>query len=122
MGGNVLAVGAGSFTLAAGIYNCEVTASAYEALNGFKIFLRENGTDHPAGSGFAGINSSATSIGKVDISLAANSTVSIMHECTTSGSNPDYDMGIPNRTGSAAPFYSGSGGFTFTRVTCIRNR
>lgn len=123
VGSNVIGpIAAGnSFTLASGIYSCEIAASAYEAVNGFNIFLEVGGTPQPIGSGFSGLNSTATAVGKIDLDLPANTQIRVMHQCNAPGpgNNPNFDMGIPSITGAAANYSAGN---TFTRVTCIRNR
>ncbi len=115
VGDNATSVNATTFRLLAGQYECEVFAQAYQAVRGYAIFLRVGGADTPIGSGFSSNGNSEFTMGKVDLTLAADTNISVMHFCGQSQNS--FDMGRPAPTGPGGDF---SGGFVHTRVTCVR--
>lgn len=118
VGNNVTGLNPAGVTLKSGIYECEVFAMAYEALDGFKIYLSAAGNAVPIGTGFSGFGSSATVVGKTSLDLPVDTLIAVTHECQSSRSR--YDMGIPVPNPVGAQIYGG--GNSLTRLTCVRSR
>lgn len=122
VGGNILnpadfPAQTGRVRLRAGLYDCEVLATAWEAFGGFTIEITVNGASVAmVGSGFSGAQSSAIVVGNASLDLAADSWVRVQHTC---GAGSASTVG-PTELGIPVPNYASP--TVLTRLSCVRKR
>ena len=120
MGGNVTtgALPATQFTLAAGIYDCDISAQVFDLPAGFSLVFRNTaGTlSFPIGSGFTQSGTSATVNAKARFNITAPTSFQLQQFCPNApaDANNPFRMGIPTESYAA--------GNIFTQITCVRNR
>jgi type II secretory pathway pseudopilin PulG len=116
-GNNVLSKTATNFELRPGVYDCKISATAYEATTGFNLILRDNTNtqDYPVGSGSSVFLTSAEAKGNVQLTLTGPATFTLEHQCGIGTTPSEFNKGIP------VPRAGGYTGTVFTSISCIRS-
>lgn len=121
IGENVTIASGTEFTIEAGTYHCDVSASVF-GLGNYRIRLNDKTSSltYNIGQGLAVDGSPGILFGKVVITLTGASTFTVETFCErNNSSNASFDMGLPIPTSfGGSPTYTG--GTSYTSVACVR--